>query len=508
LLGVALAAQEAALRGLATIAGPLQALASMLSPLGALASIWPTLEIVLYGRRARAEFWIPATLVGLADNDGYIVPAAGGGTKRVEYQVTGEYVATPGAATVDVRAAVAADDPWLLQVALGNVLATEIDGQQVGIPTVYLRNLYGVAGNVAVVQTFALGDWTVTGFVDGLDPLPPLGTVAARLLAMLPAQWDALRAMLGQVPDLRAGGDILGGKGGLSVQVDDSDVGSGGNVNLAAGDGADLGAGHPLIGGDIQLIPGVGKQGGRDGGVRVAGAFFTVEDWAALRALLTNPPVATAVARQTVYVTGTAATHNFLAGIKAARVRMVGGGGGGGSAVGNNNVAAAGGGSGGGYSETLLMASLGLPLTYTVGAGGAGGPADGAHNGADGEASTIALNGVTKTAYGGRGGITMPDGTAVLTGGQVGNVGVSTGDVATQGTYGQGGIRLSSTVGRSGSGGDSAFGCGGRGQIASTAGYDGGAHGGGGSGGMAVGIAFGVKGGDGTGGIIVIEEFY
>src|SRR5690606_11773068 len=68
-------------------------------------------------------------------------------------------------------------------------------------------------------------------------------------------------------------------------------------------------------------------------------------------------------------------TYNKTAGVKMARVRVVGPGGGGG---GGATSATGGGGGAGGYSEKVIAAaSLGETETVTVGTGGAGGSAAG-----------------------------------------------------------------------------------------------------------------------------------
>jgi hypothetical protein len=187
---------------------------------------------------------------------------------------------------------------------------------------------------------------------------------------------------------------------------------------------------------------------------------------------------------------------------------MCGGGGGGASAIATTQTAVGGGGSGGGCSESLLTANLNLPLTYTVGALGAGGGVGGANDGADGGTTTFTLNGVTKTAYGGRGGKAMFEGITPTFSANVGNLGASTGDIAWGGSNGLGGMRLSVTDALSGCGGNSVFGSGGRGFLFTSAGCGALGYGGGGGGGAIIGANASGPGGNGTGGIIVITEYY
>lgn len=193
-------------------------------------------------------------------------------------------------------------------------------------------------------------------------------------------------------------------------------------------------------------------------------------------------------------------------GVRRVRVRVQGGGGGGGGAAGATSQVALGvGGGAGGFAEHWLDVSAISSVAVTVGAGGAG------NSGADGSNGGTTSFGAHASASGGAGGSAGASGTSLLafTGGAAGSA--SAGDIQANGQPGQAAIRLSGTVGVSGSGGNAALGGGGRHVVVngsgSASGTAGGGFGSGGGGGAAV-AAVNVSGGAGAGGIVIVEEFY
>ena len=118
---------------------------------------------------------IPGDLAGIADGDGYDFPTGTGvATKRIEYQVTNGYAATPGAVTVDIRGAADWDGMRAaLQSAIATVSTVNYEHESYGGGTygLYLDwPTKGSAGNVAIVQLFTHAGWAVSGFVGGVDP--------------------------------------------------------------------------------------------------------------------------------------------------------------------------------------------------------------------------------------------------------------------------------------------------------------------------------------------------
>ena len=115
---------------------------------------------------------------------------------------------------------------------------------------------------------------------------------------------------------------------------------------------------------------------------------------------------------QNIVVFDASGTYTKPAGLKAAKVTVIGGGGGGGGK--NNVVSTAGGGAGGGTAISILLAaSMGATETVTIGAGGAGGTTSGADGGNGGTSSF----GSIVVATGGMGG---PGSTKYTTGNQGG----------------------------------------------------------------------------------------
>lgn len=179
-------------------------------------------------------------------------------------------------------------------------------------------------------------------------------------------------------------------------------------------------------------------------------------------------------------------TWNKPAGLKRAKVTVVGGGGAGGSITYSDlSSGAAGGGGGGASIEWIEAATLGSSETVTVG-GASGTSSFGAHCQATGGA---AASGRTP----GAGGI-----------GSGGNLNIAGHPGSTADNY-------EDTTGNarchaSGSGGGTILGGGGAGGTPTT-GAAGRAYGGGGAGGFAQSAANGV-GGAGAGGVVIVEEFF
>jgi len=214
-----------------------------------------------------------------------------------------------------------------------------------------------------------------------------------------------------------------------------------------------------------------------------------------------------AIAARTIYTTGTGVTHTYQKKITCAVIEILaGGGGGGGSSHGG-----AGGGAAGGYAEVRVTAGL-TTCTCTVGGGGAGGV--GNDNGAVGGDSVVVHGGVTYTAKGGGGGAGSGGYSGVCVPGGEGVAG-SGGEISSPGAPGGAGITLPTggagyySVG--GMGGSSRYGGGGAVNVvpditsesdgASATGY-----GAGGAGAVAVNAA--KNGGAGSGGLIIITEYF
>jgi len=208
-----------------------------------------------------------------------------------------------------------------------------------------------------------------------------------------------------------------------------------------------------------------------------------------------------------ILTTGTAQTYTPSSGTNSVTVEGVGGAGGGGGADGGSSQAGVGGGgSAGGYFFKRIT-SLAASYTYTVGSGGNGGTA-GNNSGSDGTDTTF-TDGVGLSLVGshGWGGSSMAAGTTVAFASAAGVLISTGGDINTAGGAGFLGLRLSGTIAGSGSGGSSMFGGGGQGRNTSGVGPSGVGYGAGGAGGMAD-TTTDRAGGAGTGGIIIIKEYY
>ena len=196
------------------------------------------------------------------------------------------------------------------------------------------------------------------------------------------------------------------------------------------------------------------------------------------------PELTPGFTRQEVLSTST--TWRAPAGVRRARVRLVGAGGGGG---GGDTAFGGGGGGAGGYAEAVITTEPGATLPVSVGAGGAGaGPL---RTGEPGGYSSVAT---LVTATGGTGGgSSNPDSR-----GGAGGFGRA-GSLLLAGGYGADGPRVADVP--AGAGGASALGGGGRGAFLGGPPAQGQAPGSGGGG------AYGANslGGTGAAGLVIIE---
>lgn len=200
----------------------------------------------------------------------------------------------------------------------------------------------------------------------------------------------------------------------------------------------------------------------------------------------------------------TGTSYTPTTGTKSIVIEMVGGGGGG-AAVSRSNtssrISISSGGGGGAYLKAYItnISSL-TSYAYSIGSGGG--------VGASGGNTTIIIEGTTYTTQGGSAGtsvlnatngIAITDNTAVSTNGSI---------VNNNGQVGSIGMAISSSVGCSGSGGDSPFGNGGKSSKLVGAGANGSGYGAGGAGAVATANSSSLNGGSGTQGIIIIYEYY
>lgn len=211
-----------------------------------------------------------------------------------------------------------------------------------------------------------------------------------------------------------------------------------------------------------------------------------------------------------VLTSGSSATYTFPTSLQVPgakfKLTLIGGGGGGGGAA---NVAGAGAtvGGGGGASGLVMVyqtvVSGQYSLTYTVGAGGAGG--NSSVTAPNGTSTTVTYNSVTYTAGYGQGGIP----------GQSSTYNSASGGTATGGTinivggFGSTAGQQNTAVAISGVGGDTplGYGKGGLQPISSTGntGLDGTGYGSGGSGGRLGTGTLKQVGGAGAPGVLIIE---
>jgi hypothetical protein len=209
--------------------------------------------------------------------------------------------------------------------------------------------------------------------------------------------------------------------------------------------------------------------------------------------------------KTTVLSSGTVFTTQQATTLAYVRVQAAGGGGGGCTSV-ASAAAGAGGGGAGGYAEKLFVVTGNTPYTYAIGAAGTGVSGAAGNNGGD---TTFAVGATTVTAKGGTG---APIGTAATTlvtrAGGAGGVVSTNGDVNSGGAPGEYGVVLitATPIVASGNGGSSLFGGGGVGIVAVGNGNNATGFGAGG-GGSATGASVARTGGNGTGGLIIVDEY-
>ena len=209
-------------------------------------------------------------------------------------------------------------------------------------------------------------------------------------------------------------------------------------------------------------------------------------------------------AKQTIYTSGSAATHTYQAGISSAIIEgIAGGGGGGGASFSSPNMGFGAGGGAGGYFSVRVTAGL-TTATYTVGALGSAGANTGGTGGTGGD-TIVVHNGVTYTAKGGLGGVGQAAGTTLDSAlGGAGVVGTN-GDILSPGACGANSVRFSGILGSAGAGAPSVYGGGGGARKTNGNGNNGTGYGSGGGGAAAVSAS--VTGGTGIAGIVIITEY-
>jgi hypothetical protein len=224
--------------------------------------------------------------------------------------------------------------------------------------------------------------------------------------------------------------------------------------------------------------------------------FYTTSDYSGLSNI-------------TYLTSGTAATYTTPKGARALRVICQGGGGGGGGADGQGAGTRAHGAAGGGGGRVeKFISSPATSYTYTVGAGGAGGTA-GDNDGSSGGDTTFTDGAsLTLSAGGGGGGAGMTGTSGSTVSGTAASSAVSGGDVNVLGEVPSPATVASSTVVAFPSGGGSLYGAGGTGFVFQSDGSDGSGYGAGGGGANSSIEATNRAGGDGSGGLIVIQEYY
>lgn len=213
---------------------------------------------------------------------------------------------------------------------------------------------------------------------------------------------------------------------------------------------------------------------------------------------------------QLVILDSGSGTYTLPANVNSIKVTCVGAGGGGGGVDGQGadaSAAAAGGGAGAWCVKTIVNPAA--SYTYTIGAAGAGGAA-GNNSGAAGGDTTFTDGGsVNMVATGGGGG----GGDQASTGNGTGNpsnpVNATGGDVNYPGAGGFDGRSVAGDATSLGSGGEGPFGAVDR-ETASSGknGNSATGYGAGGGGANCVGTTSNFSGGNGSGGLIVIEEYY
>jgi hypothetical protein len=190
-----------------------------------------------------------------------------------------------------------------------------------------------------------------------------------------------------------------------------------------------------------------------------------------------------------------------------ALIRMLGGGGGGGGvATFTSNSGGGAGGAAGGFLYAQASVSEGVSYTCAIGAAGAGGAA-GNNPGTAGGSTTLTIGATTYTANGGGGGAGA---NAVAVGFALGGApaALSTGgDLNLSSMGGMFGFNRSTSAAVAGFGGSCEFGNGGAMKNTHGNGNNGVGYGAGGGGGCNISNGGNVAGGNGTGGVIVIDEY-
>lgn len=209
-----------------------------------------------------------------------------------------------------------------------------------------------------------------------------------------------------------------------------------------------------------------------------------------------------------VYATsGASGTHTPASGTTLCLITLVGAGGGGGGADGNTSMAGCGGGGAAGGVTRFLWAVSGT-ISYAIGAYGAGGTA-GNNAGTGGGDSTATGTGLALTAKGGPGGASMAASTTPASAAGGATVGGTTGgDVNVAVGAGCYGRRFSGSIVWGGDGADGPWGRGGKAPGLNAAGGAGTGYGSGGSGACAQNTTTDYAGGDGTGGLMIVEEYF
>lgn len=265
--------------------------------------------------------------------------------------------------------------------------------------------------------------------------------------------------------------------------------------------GFDLSATTDTIDGDTSLVL------GSDGDFAVV-VYLGAGKWTALVGTAggSTTPAGTFLGRY-VYTSGTGATHTPNAAATLCRITLVGAGGGGGGADSSapGQAGAGGGGASGGviYHDWPVSGNI----TYTVpSAGGAGGAA-GNNAGTAGADSTCTGSGLTLTAKGAPGGASMSSGsTFAQAAAGITAVNPDPGDVSVDAGAGSDGRRLNGSLCWGGDGASGPFGGGGSGSGGGAAGVPASGYGAGGGGASAL-SSTGRAGGDGSGGLLIIEEY-
>lgn len=218
---------------------------------------------------------------------------------------------------------------------------------------------------------------------------------------------------------------------------------------------------------------------------------------------LATPFLATTTPTTTVYTSGSG-TYTTPNNVQFLIVEVLGGGGGGGGAASASasQIGAAGGGGAGGYAR-LLITSPAASYSYAVGAGGTAGTA-GANGGGTGGTTTFGASLQATGGTGGQGGTAVATSSGNTIQGGSGGVG-SNGTFNCNGAPGGNAINISG-ISNSGVGGSSLYGGGGLARVGTGGGNAATNYGSGGSGATAV--NGNQAGAAGSGGLIVISEYY